>query len=51
MRRDEVLEVLSSTVLPGDKAKLGLEENFFMKQEEVTTYDDDVIPYHLYMVL
>jgi hypothetical protein len=38
-------EVLSSTVLPGDKAKLGLVGKY---QEDATTHDDAVIPYHLW---
>jgi hypothetical protein len=48
MRRDAAAEVLSSTVLPGDKAKLGLVGKEVMEQEESIKHDDDVIPYHLW---
>jgi hypothetical protein len=46
--REDDWEVISSTVLPGDKAKLGLEGKMFYAQEEVTKDDDAVIPCHLW---
>jgi hypothetical protein len=48
MRRDAAAEVLSSTVLPGDKAKLGLVSKTLTEQEEATEHDDAMIPYHLW---
>jgi hypothetical protein len=48
MKRDAAAEVLSSTVLPGDKANLGLVGKEVTEQEEATKNDDAVIPYHLW---
>jgi hypothetical protein len=48
MKRDAAAEVLSSTVLPGDKENLGLLGKEVTEQEEATTHDDAVIPYHLW---
>jgi hypothetical protein len=48
MRRDAAAEVLSSTVLLGDKAKLGLVGTEVTEQEEATKHDDAVIPYHFW---
>jgi hypothetical protein len=48
MRREEDVGVLSSIVLLGDKAKLGLTDKVLTVQEEATKDDDDVITYHLW---
>jgi hypothetical protein len=47
MRRDAAAEVLSSTVFPGEKAKLGLVGKEVM-EKEATKHDETVIPYHLW---
>jgi hypothetical protein len=48
MRRDAAAEVLSSKVLPGDKANLGSVGKEATEKEEANTHDDAVIPYHLW---
>jgi hypothetical protein len=47
MRKDAAAEVLSSTVLPVDKAKLGLVGKELTGQEEATKHYEAVIPSHL----
>jgi hypothetical protein len=48
MRRDTAAEVLSSTVLPGYNAKLGLVGKELTEKEEARKHDDAVIPYPLW---